>query len=198
MKTSCRFILVVLSLATFPAMGATTYVEWGQPDETWQGDVLGGAVTNGNTSSVILSTLPGGLNGVNDDSIENRDMVRVVGGIDQRLTLSFSNPVVNPRIDIYSLSNPTVGDITWTFSHPLTLLNGTLIQTASNEILGNEASGTILFTGTFSSLSWTTSLGENFTGIQVGVEDVLGVPEPSRTLLLFTGIACMALRRSRR
>lgn len=209
MKPICRFILAVLSMGALPAAAATTYVDWTSFTTNTE-NVVSGTITNGGTASVTLSTITGGINNLFDDDglfsaadytdpVTLTDVIQVTGGTSQVFNLAFSNPVVNPRMHIYSLSNPGVGPITWNFSNPFSILSstGNFSQSGGNNLIGDEGNGTIQFNGTFSTLSWTTSDPEFWTGIQVGVENVLGVPEPSRILLIFAGIASVVLRRRR-
>uniref|UniRef100_UPI00286A0F9F PEP-CTERM sorting domain-containing protein n=1 Tax=Armatimonas sp. TaxID=1872638 RepID=UPI00286A0F9F len=53
---------------------------------------------------------------------------------------------------------------------------------------GAEGNGVIQFTGTFSTLTWTVTSGENWTGFQVGVPTVVSAaPEPTTLALLALG-----------
>ena len=103
-------------------------------------------------------------------------------------TLAFSRPVSNVVMAIYSLGSvtglPPVATVSsYTFNQPFTILQtpacvGSIqanCLTASNNNLtlsGKEGTGTILFKGTYSSLSWTVSDPENFSGFNFGISGV--------------------------
>jgi hypothetical protein len=71
---------------------------------------------------------------------------------------------------------------------------GSITQPSSNVVSGIEGNGTIQFTGTFSTLQWTTPQFDNFSGFTVGIAGVQTptVPEPVSLLLLGSGLAGLA------
>ena len=102
-------------------------------------------------------------------------------------TLTFSRPVSNVVMSIYSLGLP--GSLSaYTFTQPFTILNtaacssGNNCLYASNNNLtlnGQEGAGTILFKGLYSSISWTVTVPENFSGFNFGISGVPYVFPPA-------------------
>ena len=127
-------------------------------------------------------------------------------------TLTFSSPLVNPILDIVSLGQP--GDaVSYNFNAtPVILSQGvggvfggcsTCLSVSGNSLRGTEGDGVIEFVGTFGSLSWTTTNGEFWNGITLGVQGVgtSAIPEPATwsTILLAVGLAApLAWRRRKR
>ena len=120
------------------------------------------------------------------DAPTNPGIISLFGGTATN-TLTFSQPIVNPVMALLSLGNPGL-EITYTFSAPFTILSGgpsqsfggsSVFQVASNEVGGTEGNGTIQFTGTFTSLSWTVGGEEFWHGFTIGIAGVATVPEPS-------------------
>jgi hypothetical protein len=85
--------------------------------------------------------------------------------------------------------------VTYTFDTPFDVVsngpgwwgNGLLVEQAGNQLVGNEGHGLIQFSGTVSSISWS-STEENWHGFTIGIPVVAGVPEPSTLILLGAGI----------
>jgi MYXO-CTERM domain-containing protein len=126
-------------------------------------------------------------------------------------TLTFSSPLVNPILDIVSLGQP--GDVvSYNFNAtPVILSQGaggvfggcsTCLSVTGNSLHGTEGDGVIEFAGTFSSISWTTTNGEFWNGLTLGVQGVgaPGVPEPATwsTILLALGLAALVAWRRRK
>ncbi len=121
-------------------------------------------------------------------------------------TITFSSPLTNPKMAIMSLGAvgaPTV----WTFDRPFTILSqgtgffgpGTLTSGIGNALTGSEGHGTIQFNGTFSSISWTATNPENFSGFTIGAPTTVltGAPEPGTLALLSLGIVGGIIARRR-
>jgi hypothetical protein len=117
-------------------------------------------------------------------------------------TVTFSSPVTNPVIAIYSLGAPG-----WTASFdfdatptivaggPSAEYGGSSISygPVGNSVWGMEGNGSIVFYGTYSSISWTNPQFENWYGFTVGE-----IPEASTWSMLVVGFAALgyaALRR---
>ena len=116
-------------------------------------------------------------------------------------TLSFSEPISNPVIAIWSLGAPSVSasfsfDEASTFQvgGPNSKYGGSSIIIDGNIVTGKEGNGVILFEGEFNSLSWT-STNENWYGFTVGSTSV---PIPGAVWLLGSGLAGLAGTRIRR
>ena len=95
-------------------------------------------------------------------------------------TITFSKPVVNPVMAIWSLGAPgTTASFNFTASEPFTIesggpsaeFGGSAIFVCSGNSLavcGTEGNGTIQFQGTFSTISWTNPAFENYYGFALG------------------------------
>jgi hypothetical protein len=122
-------------------------------------------------------------------------------------TISFSVPVADPVLAILSLGRPSIGT-DYVFDAPFTIVsngpgfwgNGPLTNIGGNTLRGNEGHGVIQFSGTFSSISWSVPLAENWHGFQVGVVGLDDgpngeIPEPGTIGLALAGLALLAVRR---
>ena len=113
-------------------------------------------------------------------------------------TLSFSQAVTDPIMAIVSLGQPGIGS-KWHFDAPFQIVSqgagywgsGPLINPIGNTLQGNEGHGVIQFKGTFTSISWEITEGENWAGFTVAV------PSPGSAAALAAGLL-PALRRRRR
>lgn len=110
------------------------------------------------------------------------DIIGLKGGNSSVNTITFSSPVVNPVMSIWSLGDSgTKASFVFPKSHtpviqsggPSNEYGGTSIQltTASsgNVVWGKEGNGTIQFIGTYTTISWTNPQSENWYGFTVGV-----------------------------
>ena len=145
------------------------------------------------------------------------DLIAISGGTGLTNTFTFATPIVNPFISIVSLGRPST-PVSYTFSSPFTIISGgatsvfgggPLTQPSASTVLGTEGNGTILFEGTFSTLSFTTTGGEFWNGFTIGVQGTddgtipppAVVPEPSTVSLMalgLVGLAAAARTRRRR
>ena len=144
-------------------------------------------------------------NGVAKTIPDTTDALRFAGGSNFTYTLTFAQPVTNLVLSLFSLGSWSLSITnSLTFSDTFTLLSSGgdfwsptgyhtyMAQTATNVITGVEGSGSLLFAGTISSLSWTTERYENDAGFTVGA---LVVPEPAPVALLgFGGLALLYFR----
>jgi hypothetical protein len=141
--------------------------------------------------------------------------LKLYGGNAVNNLITFSAPVVNPEIAIFSLGSDsgTPGvTTTLTFNHtPILASGGPATQIGSsttagqsiivnaNQVTGTEGNGVIEFVGTFSSISFTDPTFENYFAFTVGAQ-VSAVPEPSTWLMMivgFVGLGFAGYRRSR-
>lgn len=120
----------------------------------------------------------------------NSDRIAVAGYAIATQTLTFSQPVTNLVMNIWSLGRPGEPG-TWNFDSPFVVLssNSNGFQVSGNSISGSEALGTIQFTGTFNSLSWTIPSPEIFADWNIGATSASVVPEPATFASVLTGLA---------
>ena len=124
-------------------------------------------------------------------------------------TITFGTALTNPKLAIYSLGRPGV-TTTWTFGQAFTILSGgatsafggsAITSGGGNALVGTEGNGTIQFTGTINTITWTVGNAEDWTGFTVGAATLsplsVGAPEPGTLALLSLGIVggIMARRR---
>jgi hypothetical protein len=132
------------------------------------------------------------------------DIVSLIGGHPGVNTVTFSSPVTNPIMAILSLGQPGFL-ITYDFDAPFDVLSfgpgywgppGTLTELPGDVLQGNEGHGAIQFQGTFSSISWTTPVAENWHGFTVGVPEST-IPEPANWTIGLLGSLTLVLARLR-
>ena len=207
---SIAFTVGALLLAPVPGLAATEWTNWtaataGAPGSA-SGTVGGVNITysgelddfriSGNSgiwspnSSFIGGTVTASPSVVNDDLRLNGSFT---GGTS---SIAFASPVENPLFAIWSLGAGTVASFTFnatpTFQvgGPNTQFGGGPIVVNGNLVSGAEGNGVVQFTGTFSSISFT-STPENFYAFTVGVNGPVTspVPEPTALLLVSSGLA---------
>lgn len=132
------------------------------------------------------------------------NIIKLFGGSSSGLdTITFSKAVTNPVLAIWSLGQGSI-NASFAFTSPFTIeaggpsaeYSGQSITQNGNTVYGMEGNGTIQFSGTYTSLSFTTPTYENWYGFTVGVS---AVPEPSTWLMMifgFLGLGFMAYRRN--
>ena len=158
----------------------TGYASYG-PASTFSG----GAVDNAPPTANGIITIAGGAGAPTD-------------------TITFSKPVVNPVMAIWSLGQAK-GSAEFKFNQPFTIQSGgpnaenggSTITASGNNLFGNEGNGVIQFTGTFTSISWTNPNYENWFGFTVGTP-VAAVPEPETYALMLGGLGVIAMIARRR
>jgi len=159
------------------------YPSW-QPASSY----VGGSISNAPPSAGGIIQLFGGPDGLTD-------------------TITFSHPVTDPVMAIWSLgAGGTTASFVFTSSEPFTIQAGGpsneygggpiyVTSPGSETVLGAEGNGTIRFSGTYSSITWTNPGYENWYGFTVGV-----VPEPATWSMVLLGIGGLggALRSRRK
>jgi hypothetical protein len=126
------------------------------------------------------------------------DIIALTGANGSVNTVTFSIPVVNPVMAIWSLGGcGYVRGYAFDNSQPFVIQAGgpnnryggetIYIDATPYTVFGNEGNGTIQFLGSFTSLSWTVPTPDYYDGFTIGVP----VPEPSTFALL--GIAVFSL-----
>ena len=180
---------------------------------SYTGQVGSNSVVNGvggNTSWLPASTFSGGT--VSNGPGPNRDNITLTGGTGTGLnTITFSSPVVDPVMAIWSLgAGGAPASFVFTAAEPFSVqsggpsieFGGSAITAAGNVVNGIEGNGTIRFSGTFQQITWTNPAFEFYYGFTVGAAGATtSVPEPSTFVMLLTGLLTMPAlirRRGRR
>ena len=212
-------ILVAIAASIFlisPATAMTlVWTDWTSADTVSASGTMGGTSVSfsGNISPAAQTN--GGINywAVNSgiftpSGAENpppdADIVRLTGGSNTGIqTLSFGTAVTNPYMAIMSLGQPGLAT-SYVFDSPFNIVNqgagywggsATALTKSGNTLIGNEGHGLIQFIGTFSSISWTVPVAENWHGFQIATASVSAVPLPASGLLLLAGFGGFGLLR---
>jgi PEP-CTERM motif len=159
-----------------------------------------------------VSSYTGGTVG-NAPPTGTNDAIDLIGGGTVVDTITFGAPVTNPILAIWSLGQPGntarftfVGSPSFTIEGggPSTQFGGASIFAGgtcpANSVCGAEGNGVVQLNGTFTQISWTNPVNENFYAFTVGATSLAttAVPEPASLFLLGGGLAGAAVRRRRR
>jgi hypothetical protein len=170
---------------------------------TWIGGVVGNGPPVGATSVMLEGGSP--ANGHPDSGLE---------------TITFSGPVANPVLAIWSLGEPgQQTSFDFNSSEPFTIAggggsaeyggSGLVINTAGTGVTGNEGNGLILLLGVYTSFTFTTpdyeyyynfTIGEDQTATALlppggGTTTPSAVPEPATLSLFGMGLAAIPFAR---
>ena len=207
-------IISVLILVSSPAAASTIWTTWTSATPGTPGSASGSlnSVTVLYSGEVILagggsldwsdpaSSFIGGTSTTSPSTVGDIITLQGATGIN---TLTFSSPIVDPVIAIWSLGQPGT-PATFTFAETPTFeaggpdeFGGAAITVAGDVVTGMEGSGVVQFTGTFSSISWTDT-PEFFYGFTVGEAGAISTaPEPAAFTLLGAGLAGLGVMRRR-
>ncbi|MEB3182199.1 MAG: hypothetical protein VKL59_24655 [Nostocaceae cyanobacterium] len=129
------------------------------------------------------------------------DIISLVGGNSIVNTLSFSQPITNPILAIVSLGSSIAQiPVRYQFDAPFNILSsgqgywgeGPFSKLPGNVLEGIEGHGSIQFSGTYSTISWTVPTAETWHGFTLGTALELrnnsptSVPESTSFLSVIT------------
>jgi len=161
------------------------------PPSTWIGGVVGNGPPVGATS------------------------IHMTGGSPGTETITFSGPVANPVLAIWSLGEPGVQtSFDFNASEPFTIAgggpnaeyggSGLVINSAGTGVTGNEGNGLIELLGVYTSFTFTTPDFENYYDFTIGEDQTVtstlpttpsSTPEPGTLSLFGLGLAALPLAR---
>jgi PEP-CTERM motif len=134
------------------------------------------------------------------------DIIGLAGSYTGTKTVTFTSPVVDLVMAIWSLGSPSVtaafdfinATPTFVVGGPNVNFGGQAITVAGTTVSGREGNGVVLFTGPISSISWTNT-PELWYGFTVGsmASAVDQIPEPSSLALLGAAIGLFLFGRGR-
>ncbi len=183
------------STGTIDSTSVTTTFT-GQTNLGWYANYPSWAPGGTYADGTVVANGPSSTNGI----------VVLNGGNTNVQTITFSTPVVDPVMAIWSLGQGGI-DASFDFTNATPVFvaggvsveyGGSSIVVAGNDVSGNEGNGTVQFIGTYSSISWTNPTFENWYGFDVGIAGVSAVPEPGSMGLLLAGLTLVGLAARRR
>jgi PEP-CTERM motif len=226
-------ILAFCAVTSIPAAHADTYV-WAN----WTTSTAGNNATSGGTAAGSMPgftiTYTGQLSGLSAGPSWNptstwiggivqngppvgASSIHMEGGPNSGIeTITFSGPVANPVLAIWSLGEP--GDPTsfdFNASEPFVIVAGgpnaeygggaLVLDAAGTGVTGSEGNGVVELIGVYSSITFTTPLFENYYNFTIGEDQTVTstlptsgtTPEPETISLLGLGLAALPfVRRS--
>lgn len=215
-KTAVTVMAVIGFTTAMPASAAVIdWAAWSSPVvSATAGSANGVAGGVGISYSGELESLQAnypsyGPNGTfNGGTVDNappqaNGIIQIYGGnANQVNIITFSQAVTNPVFAIWSLGQGGINasfnfNATPTFESggPSSEYSGLPISVVGNVVSGLEGNGTVQFTGTFNSLSWTNPTFENWYGFTVGVA---AVPEPETYGMMLMGLGVIGFVARRR
>ena len=191
------------------ASGTITSTLFGTINVTYSGQNTGLITV---PSWTPVSTFTGGV--VGNAPPQANKSIQIEGGQTYTESVTFSSPVADPILAIWSLGAPgTSAFFDFNSSEPFNVLGGgpsaefggSAIVKQGNNIFGQEGNGIVQFIGTFSTISFTTPNLENYYAITFGEDATLTdnpngpgpTPEPGTLSLLGTALAAIPLLRRR-
>jgi hypothetical protein len=183
------------STGTIDSTSVTTTFT-GQTNLGWYASYPSWAPGGTYADGTVVANGPSSTNGI----------VVLNGGNTNVQTITFSTPVVDPVMAIWSLGQGGI-DASFDFTNATPVFvaggvsveyGGSSIVVSGSDVSGSEGNGTVQFIGTYSSISWTNPTFENWYGFDVGVAGVSAVPEPGSMGLLLAGLTLVGLAARRR
>lgn len=214
-----RASILAIGICAFAGADAAT-IDWNTWTSSTSGTIAadsitvtytpGGPVDNlvsGYPSYTPASTFADGSTIANAPTSAN-NILQIVGGNTNVNMITFSTPIVDPVMTIWSLGQGGINasfnfiDATPLFvsGGPNGEYGGSAISVSGNDVFGREGNGSVMFSGTFSSISWTNPVFENWYGFNVGISGVgdggpvtTPVPEPETYALLMAGLGLLGV-----
>lgn len=205
------FAAVLVTAGVGAQSAPITWNQWSSSTAGTMGPVAVGFSSGGNPAALITnypswtpaSTWADGSM-VDNGPAQSNGIIQLFGGTSNVNTLTFSIAVINPVFAIWSLGNPgSSASFNFIGATPVLVAGGpnaeyggSSISVSGNDVSGNEGNGTVMFVGTYSSLSWTNPTYEGWYGFDVGM--TAAVPEPETVALMLAGLGVIGTLARRR
>ena len=217
----CAFLACIM-----PAEASTfSYVEWTSATASTVSGTLLGGVTATYSGEITLTQLNNaGPNywlptttlttnsgaSIVSNAPSNSDIIALNGTPGFTNTVTFSTPLNNVIMDIFSLGQPG-GGTSYTFNTPFSILQigpsaayngGTdALKQSGNVLTGEEGDGIIEFSGPVTSISWTGTNPEFWNGFTFGALSAAAptaAPEPATWSIAAIGLLLLGARSMKR
>ncbi len=221
MTTTLKLALLIGAAVSACQVYGATPIEW----NTWNTATSGTIVTGGSPISVGFSVPSSSVDNLvtnypsygpsstfADGSIvlnaplPANNIIQLEGGNDNINTVTFSAPVLNPVMAIWSLgAGGTPASFVFQNATPVFVAGGpsneyggSAITVSGNTVSGQEGNGVVEFLGTYTSINWANPQLEGWYGFNVGIAGPAPVPLPASAWLMLSslgGIAAFARKR---